>query len=62
MINCSKTSCKIAGERTELFAEISLIFEHLITLGCINNVEDLFIIFEAISKLLRKDFDDKEEK
>lgn len=59
MINCVKTKCEISGKRIELFAEISLIFKHLITLGCINKVEDLFNIFEAISKLLRKEFDEE---
>lgn len=62
MINCDKNECELKGKRTELFTEITLIFEHLIKSGCINDVEDVFVIFEAISKCLRNDFDGKEEK
>ena len=62
MINCNKNNCKINGIRSELFAEITLIFESLIKSGCIKGIEDLLSIFEVISMRLRNEFDNKEEK
>ena len=62
MINCNKNECEIIGKRSELFSEIALIFDRLIKSACINDIEDLFCIFETISMCLRNEFDAKEEK
>ena len=60
MIKCSKGCILIDGKTSEIFTEITLILERLIKNGTIG-IEELFTIFEAISKSLRNDFD-KEEK
>ena len=62
MINCDNEKLEVKGSRNVLLAELTLIFSNLIKEGAINDVEDLLVVFEAVSKDLRNEFDNKEEK
>lgn len=62
MIKCDNEKLEVKGSRYELLTELTLIFSNLIKEGAINDVEDLLVIFEAVSKYLRNEFDNKEEK
>ena len=61
MIKCDNEKLEVKGSRNELLTELTLIFSNLIKEGTINDAEDLFVVFEAVSKDLRNEFD-KEEK
>ena len=61
MIKCDNEKLEVKGSRNELLTELTLIFSNLIKEGAINDVEDLLVLFEAVSKDLRNEFD-KEEK
>lgn len=60
MIKCSPESCEIKGSKVDLVTCASIIFSELIKTGVLSDVEDIFILFEAVSKLLRNDFDESE--
>lgn len=53
MIKCDNEKLEVKGSRNELLTELTLIFSNLIKEGAINDAEDLFVIFEAVSKDLR---------
>ena len=62
MIKCDNEKLEVKGSRNELLTELTLIFSNLIKEGAINDAEDLLVVFEAVSKDLRNEFDNKEEK
>ena len=62
MIKCDNEKLEVKGSRNELLTELTIIFSNLIKEGAINDAEDLFVVFEAVSKDLRNEFDNKEEK
>ncbi len=62
MIKCDNEKLEVKGSRNELLTELTLIFSNLIKEGAINDTEDLLVVFEAVSKDLRNEFDNKEEK
>ena len=62
MIKCDHEKIEFKGSRTHLLTELTLIFSNLIKEGAINDAEDLLVVFEAVSKALRNEFDNKEEK
>ena len=62
MIKCDKEKLEFKGSRNELLTELTLIFSNIIKEGAITEVEDLLVLFEAVSKYLRNEFDNKEEK
>ena len=57
MINCDNNKLEVKGSTNELLTELTLIFSNLIKEGVINDVEDLLVLFEAVSKYLRCEFD-----
>lgn len=57
MINCDNNKLEVKGSTNELLTELTLIFSNLIKEGVINDVEDLLVLFEAVSKYLRYEFD-----
>ena len=62
MIKCDHEKIEFKGSRSYLLTELTLIFSNLIKEGAITEVEDLLVLFEAVSKDLKNEFDNKEEK
>lgn len=62
MIKCDHEKIEVKGSRSDLLTELTLIFSNFIQQGIITVVEDLLVLFEAVSKDLRNEFDNKEEK
>lgn len=60
MIKCDNEKLEVKGSHSELLTELTLIFSNLIKEDAINDVEDLLVVFEAVSKDLRNEFDNKE--
>ena len=61
MIKCDHEKIEFKGSRPELLTELTLIFSNLIKEGPINAAEDLVLVFEAVSKVLRNEFDKGEK-
>ena len=62
MIKCDNGKLEFEGSKKVLLVELTLIFSNLIQEGAINDVEDLLVLFEAVSRYLKNEFDVKEEK
>lgn len=61
MIKSDKDKIFLSGTSSQIFAELTLIFERLIKEDVMGLLE-LLTLFEAVSKCLRNEFADKEEK
>ena len=61
MIKCDNEKLEVKGSSSELLTELTLIFSNLIKEGAINDLEDLLVVFEAVSKDLRNEFDKGEK-
>ena len=62
MIKCDVEKLEVKGSRSDLLTELTLIFSNIIKEGAITELEDLLVLFEAVSNDLRNEFDYKEEK
>lgn len=60
MIKCDNEKLEVKGSKNVLLAEFVLIFSNLIKEGIITEVEDLLVLFEAVSRYLNNEFDNKE--
>lgn len=61
MILCNKEKLELKGDKATLLTEATLIFSNLIRAGAISEAEELLILFEAVAKELRNEFEEGEE-
>lgn len=60
MIKCDQETLEIKGSKSKLLTEATLILSNLIRTGVISDVEELLILFEAVAKELRNEFEEGE--
>lgn len=60
MIQCDQEKLEIKGTKSTLLTEATIILSNLIRTGGISDIEDLLILFEAVGKELRNEFEEGE--